>query len=52
VTVPMAAAAAPPRPVLTADARFVPIEMCTPAQATPSGVAHRLGLFDTCPGQT
>lgn len=42
VSVPMVAAApAPPRPVLAADARFVPIEMCTPAQATPSGVAHR-----------
>jgi transposase len=40
LTVPMAAAPAPPRPVLAADARFVPIEMCTPAQATPSGVAH------------
>jgi transposase len=41
VSVPMAAAPAPSRPVLAADARFVPIEMCTPAQATPSGVAHR-----------
>jgi len=40
VAVPTSAAA-PPRPVLAADARFVPIEMCKPAQATPPGVAHR-----------
>jgi transposase len=39
VAVPTSAAA-PPRPVLAADARFVPIEMCKPAQATPPGVAH------------
>ena len=40
VTVPTSAAAPPPRPVLATDARFVPIEMCKPAQATPPGVAH------------
>jgi len=39
VTVPTSAAA-PPRTVLAADARFVPIEMCEPARGTPSGVAH------------
>jgi transposase len=33
-------AAAPPRPVLAADARFVPIEMCKPAQVASPGVAH------------
>jgi transposase len=40
MTVPMAAVVAPPRPVLAAGARFVPMEMCTPAQATPSDVAR------------
>jgi transposase len=39
VAVPTSAAA-PPRPVLAADARFVPIEMCNPAQAASPGATH------------
>ena len=39
VAAPMGAAA-PPRPVLAADARFLPIEMCETGQATPLGASR------------